>query len=54
MFNQFTVAAYTIATGQYSTSINTALLVSYFNGQVSLSFLNVFFIVPSGFPQDVS
>ena len=29
-------------------------MVSYFNGQVSLSFLNIFFIVPSGFPQDVS
>ena len=29
-------------------------MVSYFNGQVSMSFLNVFFIVPSGFPQDVS
>ena len=29
-------------------------MVSYFNGQVSLSFLTVFFIVPSGFPQDIS
>ena len=29
-------------------------MVSYFKGQVSLSFLNVFLIVPSGFPQDVS